>query len=219
MPVPSSDSVRKCVEIITNPDAAEELVITLRQQLEKAKLASKFSELIEHAEQFADFVRLKSTQGDPWSGSLAEFTGFQQYQAALAELSIKELKHEDITFDVAISDGAEILRGYSTNGDPLSDEESEELDKLYNAWLAEKGMLTKDGIIYEATQDGRIKEEASGQAKRADAEKIRQLISDSKEGFSAYVKSKSSTTQITTIPRDYNEVIAAMAPEEQQVPT
>ncbi|WP_133131156.1 hypothetical protein [Legionella yabuuchiae] len=215
MPVPSSDSVRKCVEIITNADAAEELVTTLKQQLEKAKLTSKFSDLIEHAQQFAEYVRLKSTQGDPWSGTLADFTGFQQYQTALAEISAKQLSHEKITFDVAISNDAEILRGYSSEGQPVGDEESEELDRLYNGWLAEKGMLTRNGIIYEATNDGRIKADTSGREKRADAEKIRRLITDPKEGFSVYVQEKNKAIQITTIPRNYNEVIETISPEEQ----
>jgi hypothetical protein len=211
IPIPSSASLKKCMEIITNPDAAKAFVDKLCSQLDKAKLRGKFESLIEDIKAFAAAVGKGNPSGDAWSGREPLQTSvFNNYQDAIATSSADIFANQDIRFDFAISDEAEILRGYSIDGKVIEPEEAKELDKLYNAWLAEKGILTKDGVLYEATSKGEIKQE-KGKNKRISEEKIRGLISDTKSKFADYVRSKNDTIQVKTVARD--------APEKNQQQT
>lgn len=222
MPLPSSASVHKCIETVTNNDSADYFAKALADKLKKEKVADQYSDLLDDARKFADFIGQQSSGDNPWTGSFSERSSFQRYQTNLAETSAKMLTDKTIIFDFAVGDHAEILRGYSSNGAELSNEESGALDKLFNAWLAEKNMITKDGIIYEATDDGKIKQDAKGQDKRADADRLRQLITDKKEGFNQYIQSKNSAISINAVRHDHPEKAAEKkkeaATQEQQRP-
>jgi hypothetical protein len=182
--------------------------------------------MIDNVKKFADSVEDQKTQENPWSGEFTARSLFQAYQDSMAQNYVKDFANKSITFDFSISDNAEVLRGYNTDDGLLSDEESLPLDQLFNAWLADNDMLTKDGVIYQSTADGEIKQDEKGQNKRANAEKLRELIKDEKKGFSQYVSKKSSSTKMTPVEHPYGgksaekteaEKIEAKKPKKEAV--
>lgn len=213
--LPSSQSVQKCIEIITNPESAKAFVQALETQLKKAGVTEQFQSLIAVARTFADSIELQMPKFDSWSGKEPKVgSKFQNYQEGIAQQSAELFAGQEIRFDYALSDEAELLRGYSRGNEVLDEVTAKTLDKLFNAWLAEKGMITKNGTIYEADKNGQIIQE-KGQNKKADAEKIRELIIDKQNGFSEYVREKNASTIIEPVAHEHPKSPKVQAGEAQ----
>lgn len=60
------------------------------------------------------------------------------------------------------------------------------MDTLFNAWLAQSNMVSKDGFIYQGTGDGNIKLDQQGNPMVVPAETLKKMLSG--DGFPAYVK-------------------------------
>ena len=202
--LPSTGSLEKCMEIITDPEAAKFFHQRLEEQFTKAKVSQQFSDLLNDTQKYAQSIGDQSPNSQAWSGQNPVVkSSFQVYQSKLATESVEKLSHQNIHFDFALSDDAEIIRAYTDdNGQAVSNDESQTLDSLFNAWLAEHGYLTKEGVICEANADGSVKKE-NNQNKKADAERVRELITDSKEGFTKYVESKSDSLKIEAVKHEH----------------
>lgn len=192
------------MEIITEPAAAEFFHQRLDEQFTKAKVNQEFSDLLNDTQKYAQSMGDQSPNSQVWSGqSPVVKSSFKIYQAKLASESVEKLTSQNIHFDFALSDDAEIIRAYSDdNGQTVSNDESETLDSLFNAWLAEHDYVTKEGVICEANADGSVKKE-NNENKKADAERVRELITDTKEGFTKYVESKSDSLNIEAIKHEH----------------
>ncbi len=98
---------------------------------------------------------------------------------------------DDIRMHIAISDNADIIRGYEAGNKNIVDSENpNDLDNLLNGWLAENDIISKDGSLYEKGEDGKIKTDDNGEPIRADADEVKDLINDSENGFDAYMERK-----------------------------
>jgi hypothetical protein len=80
---------------------------------------------------------------------------------------------------------------------PLDKETQDALDTLFNVWLAEHGMMTKDGVIYAATKDGHIKQDKTGQWVRVNPDVLRRSIRSQQDGFAQYVQKHAPSIRIT----------------------
>ncbi len=87
----------------------------------------------------------------------------------------------------------------------LSKETVDALDKLFNAWLAENYMISKGGVIYEGTKDGRIKQDEKGEKVRANPETLRNKISNKDAGFAHYVQKHNKSIHITVQEQPFPE--------------
>ncbi len=212
MKLASGKSLEKCISILTTPRGAEYFEERVIEMLTKAKMIDKFHDLVEDVKVLTQSIVSDGSNTSAWSGSTGlDTTSFERYQKVLAERFVQQFKDREIVFDFALSDQAEILRGYTVDGEPISDEESKELDRLYNAWLAEKGMVTYKGVIYDSTSEGKIKQE-KGQNKRANAEKLRDLIRDKKEGLSTFIDSKNMVVREQQHPADAQKQAGKQVP-------
>lgn len=64
------------------------------------------------------------------------------------------------------------------------------LDKLFNAWLALNGLVSKGGVLYLADNFGNILCDEQKRQKKADPQQFRALIADPDKGFQAYTAKK-----------------------------
>lgn len=77
----------------------------------------------------------------------------------------------------------------------------EALDKLFNAWLALNGIISKGGALYQADPKGQILLNRQGQQIKADPQQFKTLINDPINGFQAFVAKKG--IHIKTVQRDF----------------
>jgi hypothetical protein len=75
------------------------------------------------------------------------------------------------------------------------------LDKLFNAWLALNGIISKGGALYKADPKGQILLNPQGQSMKADPQQFKTLINDPTHGFQAFVAKKG--IHIKTVQRDF----------------
>ena len=88
---------------------------------------------------------------------------------------------------------------------PLDKETQDALDTLFNIWLAEHAMMSKDGVIYAATKDGHIKQDKKGQWVRANPDVLRRSICSQQDGFAQYVQKKNPSIRIILRENPYPE--------------
>ena len=95
------------------------------------------------------------------------------------------------------------------DGIDLDDKNVAEMDTLFNAWLATNQLISKDGNIYEATEDGQIKLDQSGKPVRLEANAIREQIGNQTSGFEQFMQKMNDSVQITIQQQPYPEQPAA----------
>jgi len=197
--LPQKDEILSAMKVAeTSVEGAEYLFSRFKKILTEAKILDKSQDMLEVVKNFVDFVRFKLTAREqPWAGQIVKTTDFKNMQenigydaAKKLESLLNERQQQDIKLDIAISDSAQLLRGYSAAGKPLDAKTLEFFDKLFNAWLADKGIVSKDSILYEANEYGEIKTDLQGQQIRAQTDEIKQLISDKEVGFEKYLENK-----------------------------
>ncbi|MBA2650317.1 MAG: hypothetical protein H0U75_12145 [Legionella sp.] len=114
---------------------------------------------------------------------------------------------------------------------PLESTKVEQLDILFNAWLASKNIISLEGTLYQCNVDGIIKEDKEGGLK-VHPESFRALLEDPKEGYEAYLRAKgipsinirqhilpTERTQTQTVPDKVSEKPVTPAQTQDIKPT
>lgn len=179
----------------TSIEAAQYFAGRVKQIFSKAKLPDNVvKEVIEKVEEYARLVSFKLTTGSHlWSGQPTESSDFNNMQKNIAEEAASkaiDLINGNLRLDIAINNSAQLLRGYSVEGKALDANVVDSLDKLFNAWLAGKGVISKGSTLYEATENGEIKKGSQGKEIKADAERIKSLLNDKDQGFAQFLDKK-----------------------------
>ena len=196
--LPKSDSIYKCMEVATTAPAATYFYNQFEQKLSDSGLKESSSAILTEVEKFADLMSLSSASGDQaWSGQIQVASRFQRYQEHLAKEAVRQVDVHEITFDYAISDESEFIRGYSSDDQPLDTNQLNAMDNIFNAWLVENNMLCKNGVVYEATEQGEIKHDDRNQPVKADSERLNNLIQDGSKGFGQYLQKKNDSIDLT----------------------
>lgn len=191
-------------------EGADYLRERLADVLSQAKLPD-YAAIMSEVETFCDNVANQQVDSNnAWAGDVKAYAvppallGFQTLQQHLAASAVREIgtkNLDNVTFDFAVSDKAELVRGYAIAGTPLDEQVVAGMDKLFNAWLANQGMISLDGVIYEYEMNEKSKEiqprhDEQGNPVRAQADKLRSMITDPENGFKHYVQEKNAAVQI-----------------------
>ncbi|WP_133128650.1 hypothetical protein [Legionella nagasakiensis] len=204
-PLPSALTLEKFMEVATRADTAQYGYELFQARLQEAGVLDRSSKILEEMARFVYYREQQTkTSVDAWLGE-RQLSTIQQFQFNLAAEAAHHISDKSITFDFAVSDAAELLRGYSSNGQELDAETVEALDKLFNAWLVENNMMSKGGVIYEMDEKGNVKKDTAGNPVKADAEKLKELIQDTHRGFEAYVHNKNDDVMVSTRQHAYPE--------------
>lgn len=165
-----------------------------------------------------------SVQGKPMDVHKNQWDGgdvhsmFDNLQESLAKEAFDKLKQagmpRDIRLDTMLAET--IKRGYSVEEDQenLKNQQQQDasqkdekkpfkidakildsLDKIFNAWLAEHGIMTKGGKLYDQKNGTIITE--NGQMKLADKQRVRDLMQDPNNGLAQ--KFKQQGYQLTVV--------------------
>lgn len=187
----------KCFSVgaATHEGAAYIVVLLKRmQQMAGKDQHEEFEKVIATAEEFKKNVGFQlGSSSDPWSGSHRIRTDFENLQHNIEKHALQTLASVvkgDIKMDFAVSRLSDLLRGYSSGGKPLTGAMAEVMDKLFNAWLAEKKLICKGSVIYESNEHGEIRKDANGNDVKAQAEKVKALINDPDIGFQKHLQNK-----------------------------
>ena len=76
------------------------------------------------------------------------------------------------------------------------------MNQLLLAWLGKNQLINKDGIVYEATASGDIKQQ-DGKQVMANPDVLRQQILDEKTGLAAYIQQNNKEIELTLYSHDY----------------
>jgi hypothetical protein len=159
--------------------------------------------LKENAVDLLHLVRCKAaSNGSYWQGVMypSDFINMQRNVAklAFASANIASLTQGHLRMDYALSDNAELRRGWST-GVALDAKANDALDKVFNAWLSEHYLRSEGGRIVKTDAKGNILM-SGGQAEGADMNDFRSLIDDEKKGFKAYIQGFGLELTINALP-------------------
>lgn len=82
----------------------------------------------------------------------------------------------------------------------LDPEMTAALDKLFNAWLALNGLLSKGGVLYRADDQGEILLASDGRQVIVDPNFFEALINDPEKGYQAFAAKKGVRIQLAYQP-------------------
>ena len=209
--LPSAATLTECMRLSTTSEAATYLAVQAKARLANLLDDGPVKKVISILEAHAKNVELATGKGSEnlWSGKPlpTDFEELQSKSAAEADAAIKKLMGDKpidkLVFDFAVGNNAELLRGYTANGQPLGEDLVKAMDKLFNAWLAENKLISKGGVIYEGTEDGQLKIDKQGNPVRANAEALREKIASQTDGFEQYVQKHNKSVQIEIQPQPY----------------
>ncbi|WP_131782197.1 hypothetical protein [Legionella gresilensis] len=193
---PNKDAILKAFEVVClSPDAAKYLTERLSETFSKVKIEAS-AEVLDRVKQFEKNVSIRYGKlSDPWRGRPEDIkTDFENAQhnmgLALLEDVSPSLADGQLNMDFAISDDSQLLRAFSLNEQPLDTTAATAIDTLFNSWLAENEMVSRDSVIYESDRNGDIKIDENGQLTKANAQRVRELIADRDNGFAHYLNEK-----------------------------
>jgi hypothetical protein len=191
--VPVTGQIQKAMEVAeTSVEAADYLVTRFTEILAQARLSDKpdGKAMLARVEDYAKYVKFKlNSSAQPWIGEEGATTGFKIMQENLARDAAALFKEEaiegDLRLDFAVSNKSEFIRGYSADTKALPSKVVEQLDKLFNAFLAESSVVGKGGVLYQADEKGEIL--ANQGSLEEHAQNMRELI---KNDFEDYMQDK-----------------------------
>lgn len=185
--IPLRDALLKAMEVAgKSVEAAKYLVERFTKILKDAGVLDQCQDMLDKVKDFAKYTEFKllpSTQ--PWTGQPGEGSSFKNMQDNIAKDAVSQFKNisAQFKFDFAMDNQAHFLRGFSSGGNPLDANSVKAMDNLFNAWLAENNMISKDGVLYQCDENG-------NKGKVANAAQVKELIGDAEKGFASYLDKK-----------------------------
>ena len=222
---PNSSDLNLGMRIATTPEAA----LDFRNQVEgiysRAKLLGNdavknaIAVLTKHAnvQQL-----LQDCSGGIWAGMPPE----DVVKAALhleEDKIIGEEANDIREVHFALSDNAELVRGYLAAGSSSLDEATvNKMDEHFNTWLKNNQLHNEGGVIYELETDpeqaringSSIKRDRDGNELRVNPVKFKELVHNDQQGYQAYLKNHKSTSHIEIREQPYPEQPKLAAGEE-----
>lgn len=208
--VPLKSEIISAMEVAkTTTDAAEYLRDQFIKVLTDAKMVNESEDIIAKVNEFVKYVHYSlASKTDAWLGQLGESSDFKNMQRNMADnissALDESIKDHDIKMplklDIAINDLSQLLRGYSSESKSLDPEIVAMLDKLFNAWLAENNIVSKDGVLYQSEANGVIKTDSKGRPLIANHDQVKSLLTDNKKGLIQYFQTKGVEMEVAQHP-------------------
>ncbi len=215
---PDEEAIGKAMECAKkSPIAADYLVDSFARKMNDLGkfMVNSSKSMMKKLQEFRDFVHLQfESNGSSWSG-IAEQTEFKNYyNNAAAKLAAELMKvaQSAINIDFAIKNNtSELVRSFHSAGKALASETNSLIDKLLNAFFAESNLVTKGSVVYEATDNGEIKQGPDGPGK-ADPDQVRALLT---EGLGDFIKEKEAL-EVKVNSRPYPGTVEARVPAAEK---
>lgn len=217
--LPKTEALNKCMAVATTPEAANDFDQQFRELVKQAGLEGNplYQKAVNVVTEFANYVGLATSGGDPWSGKVPP-TAFQNVQQKLAAASAAEINIEKpIRFDFAVSDASEFVKAYSVDGKPVDKATEHAMNKQLLGWLASDKnpasknqadkllMINHGGTLY--VFDEKAKDQIKtidGKPVLADPAAINKMMVDPKHGFAAFVQQTNQAAKLDIHSHDYS---------------
>ena len=178
---PDKDAYIKCCAVSSTPASVDYMV---------KNVAKNIPELLPLTEEYRDSVHAQRNRENPFppkSGDKAAdkeeitvLSDFENYQKNLCNIGLQVLLKNitgEIKIDFAVSDSSEMIRRFQVGKEDFSPESAAAMDKVLNYLLANKNMVSKNGVIYEAV-DGKVKEVAGKPVIATEAKVVQVMLVD-----------------------------------------
>jgi len=164
--LPTTDALKSIMSFIQDEETAKYFASQFKKIAENPKLMKKLNPeeqkvvraMVDNVDYYAEcFEFARKTKNQSWDGLEKDTNEFKLLQANLSKKIAESIKGTipSIILDFAISEKGEFIRGYSTNRplDPQQDANTvNAMDTLFNAWLAEHDIISKEGVLYYAEE-------------------------------------------------------------------
>lgn len=229
--VPDQKALQAAVEVSAN--RAETIKYLIKQVLVRFNLAKiditspEVKSLLKTLDKHLGIAEATDPQSQSsassWQGLEELSSAFAKTQAYFSDKAVTDITAENISgevqMDYAISDEADIMRAYAIDGKQIASESIliDSFDNLFNDWLAQPKLddqkspytlFSVDGSIYKAGEDGTPLLDDQKNFISADAQEVRRLMGDKKEGFKQYVQERIKELQMVIQERAYPQVEA-----------
>ncbi|CAM3068232.1 Dot/Icm secretion system substrate [Legionella steigerwaltii] len=196
----------------TSPEVAQYLSKRVHERVAQSRYINKTPEAMEVAQQIIkavdEFAVLVAFKYPPdrqvWSGIEPKSSNIEYMHEAIAQNAADSLvkkNYPGIRFDFAISETGHFVRGYASTdkGAPhLDDETVDTLDRLFNAWLANKHhVITENGDFFKMNAQG----QKTGNKMTVD--EVEALLSNSAQEYKDYLKEQKVGTELVSRQREY----------------
>jgi len=202
--LPTKEAIYKILQVATRPESAHHFSDELERLLTKARMLESGAPIIAAAKANASNVEEQhNLLARIWSGDTkipesVEDIKFQTQQQNRANTATQQVTDKEVNFNFAIGDESQLVRGYSSDHKRLEGPDEAAMDTLFNAWLAENGMICVtddigDAIIYEYEPDevtGKIapRKNERGEEVRVEARELAaRIASENGGGFVKFV--------------------------------
>lgn len=216
-----ASAVGKLFTIATTVEAADYFQKQFKDRVERMGLTDKFTKVLEEVDRFVSLVHDSSSNSSQfWSGreedaARSNFMNFQKNlsEAAVAAL-VSSMAGQVINFDFDINKDAMLLQGSSIDGVSLDEPTTAQINNIFSDWLTQNGMICKDGIIYEYSDQMQDSE-----LKRIDSKKYRDLFVgkvSGVKGFAEFVKEKTQSKIAVNVTDRSQDQMPEQAPQDQK---
>jgi len=202
--LPSKETLIECMDLATTPEAAAYLSKRFEAVLEKQNMLEQFQALTDKFDAYADEVRVGAEPAtDAWRGEmpLSAYANASEQRVRAVEEQGPESSVEPVMLAIGIefSEQGELNRGYMLDQEPADDEATQRLDVSFHAWLAGQGLLCRDQIIYQATEQGEIKTGADDQPLRVQLDELKRAVEAEGSGLKPYFEKHAQGTQVRLV--------------------
>lgn len=204
--LPLKESILDAMTVAeTSVEAAQYLATRVREIFTKAKVLDQFQDVMLKVDEFAQYTAFRLTAStQPWAGEQVQGSGFENMQQNAANDAVNHLANyiepgQNIQFAIAINDDAQFLRGYAVDGDDMEKDAVACFNKLFEDWLAEHNLISKNSTLFVADDHGSLKKDKAGSPIKADAQQLKELISGN-QGYSSYLANKGINLSIQLMP-------------------
>lgn len=211
--MPDPEAIKKLFSISTNHEVVEYFRDQLVAQAKSCGLSKECEGVIAEINKFVTMMQEQTSAGSAyWSGqekdaAVSRYATFHQNLSTAAIKSLESaLPGAEIHFNFAMDDQSQLVQGaFAADGTVLGEVESAKMDDVYSAWLVSRGMICREGIIFEST-DGTEED-----TKRpVDPDVYRRSVMDKHTGFSAYVADKTNGN-VKVVVEDVSQTVYPVA--------
>lgn len=203
---PNADSWMKLVEIAGKQlESLEYLEQAAHSFLKKEGLLKEYEGVMSELTLIVKNAQFQeSTKISPWLGDTqrlsfnqTDFSLFHKFLAsenakAVVALFASQPEGTENIMNYAVSVAGQYIRNFTFDGEVLEGEPLAEMDALFNAWLVENNMINAEGVIYERTEAGDVKQDKRGNPVVMDSEKFKDMLHSKNKGLEHYVQAELS---------------------------
>lgn len=213
MLMPNSQALKDGMSLCTSEAAAQYMYDRAVERFSQARVLGQdaYLQVVDVLQQLVAYRKLADERSDIWGGQPVT-TEFQKVQSHLAAGILDNITiSKPMRFDFAVSNQGQLISVFTAEDARLDTDDETAMNKELIAWLATHNLIHQDGIVYEATDKGDIKQR-DGKPVTVSPETLTAQLENQNTGFTAHLKKLNQSINVEVHSHDYDEAEPAEKP-------